>query len=74
MNLKKTYRKVAKKYGVTVADVQRDIEALSLYAQKNALTDGILRMRQAVIFPNGVPTSSNKFVKGMYAHVRKKLC
>ena len=55
MNINNIYQAVAKKYGVSVEEVKRDIEAALQAAWEPTSADKAVKARQKQISPDGKP-------------------
>ncbi len=57
MNMRKIYRQIAKKYGVSVEDVKRDMQAAITQAYNNAPDNGVTKSHQDKVVRKGeIPT------------------
>lgn len=63
MNINNIYQAVAKKYGVSVEEVKRDIEAALQAAWEPPSADKAVKARQKQISPDGKPPSLEKVIQ-----------
>lgn len=63
MNMEKIYRKVAQKYGVSVAEVKKDIQEAINAAYQNPPEDGVTRAWQNRITRKGVIPTADEFIR-----------
>lgn len=63
MNMEKIYRKVAQKYGVSVAEVKKDIQEAINAAYQNPPEDGVTRAWQNRVTRKGVIPTSDEFIR-----------
>lgn len=57
MNMRRVYRKIAQKYGVSVQEVKRDMQASIEYAYKKLVkTEGEKAIQKSIEYMKEVPT------------------
>ena len=69
--MEKIYRKVAQKYGVSVAEVKKDIQEAINAAYQNSPEDGVTRAWQNRVTRKGVIPTSDEFIRYAVGEIGK---
>ena len=71
MSMEKIYRKVARKYGVSVAEVKSGIQEAINSAYQNPPEDGVTRAWQNRVARKGVIPTSDEFIRYAAGEIKK---
>lgn len=72
MGMRRIYRKVAKKYGVSVAEVRKDMQAAIDYAyQKSDKSESEKVMQKSIAHKEGIPTPE-EFIKAVAHNIKNR--
>lgn len=63
MSMRKIYRKVAKKHGVSVKEVKEEMQKVLDYAYTNTLDDGVIGAYQKQVPSKGEIPTPEEFIK-----------
>lgn len=63
MSLRKVYRKIARKHGVTPAEIKQDMQAAIDQAYQNTTNDGITGAYQRRVPRKGETPTADEFIK-----------
>lgn len=72
MSMRKVYRQIAKKHGVSVADVKRDMQEALNYAYNNTPNDGVTGAYQNQVPRKGEIPTPDEFIRYAAKEVKKK--
>ncbi len=72
MNHRKTYRQMAKKYGIRVSELKREMQAAIHYAYQNPPDDGVTKAVQNKVPCKGDVPTVDEFITYMAQEVKKR--
>lgn len=72
MSMRKIYRQIAKKHGVSVADVKRDMQEAINYAYQNTPNDGVTGAYQNRVPRTGDIPTTEEFIRYASKRVEEK--